>query len=71
MKLFIVYYRASWGRSTTLVEAESQEDAVRVAGHDGERFQYRITVEPVELKGAPGVRWCVEESPDLADSPRE
>ena len=67
MKLFLVVVRPGWGYSRSLVEASSQEEAVQIANpyrgnHDN------VDVEPIELKGAPGIRWCEDVSPD---SPRE
>jgi hypothetical protein len=64
MKLFLVSVYAGRSYSKNLVEAESAENAVKLANP----YEDSVKVEPIELKGEPGIRWCEEESPD---SPRD
>jgi hypothetical protein len=83
MKLFLVTTNSRSSYSRNLVEAESEELAVRIIHPnctcavprapslhcpDHGDLQRTTDVERIELRGTPGIRWCEEESPD---SPRE
>ena len=64
MRLFMVVDSDRWGLSRNLVEAEYEEGAIRVVRPNEPPSWHKITVEPIELRGAPGIRWCEDVSPD-------
>ena len=85
MKLFLVTTSSRSTYSRNIVEAESEERAVRVVHPDctcvvprapslhcpvhGDR-QRTTDVEPIGLRGHPGVCWCEEDSPDSSPGDR-
>ena len=66
MNLYLVS-AAHWGTEFNLVEAVSEEEAIRIAYPHGTGFRHP-TAERIDLTGTPGIRWSYEYSPD---SPRD
>jgi len=62
LNLYLVT-NSGWSQSFDLVEAESEEAAIRLAHPRGTGL-YTPTVERIQLTGATGILWSYEHEPD-------
>lgn len=65
MKLYMVTDSDRWGWSTSLVRAESPEQAQRLACPHSKRFE----VEEIDDDGTAKLLWSHDESPDTGPEP--
>jgi hypothetical protein len=61
--LFIVVDRARWGKSVSVIRAENEDEALRLAGVS-KPGDPRVEVFQLLDGGPSAVLWCEDESPD-------